>query len=562
MKPKYALALLCLLCFAFFTLVVSGCAPFSVLEKPAAYEFSEMRHQRDEHLPRIFDVYQTETELAVYQIETAGVTEQDAAGMVAAIEANLSRLSEFMAYTPRVKPSLIIVSDNVPGGKLESPELRGTTAIFSKSMSVDGSYLGTAARAFLNDRAPWIVYGACGRLFGAPERQTVASYLETCDDMGIMSLSGVRFYACVCGTEAVARATDISALLLQYIDDEYGADALQKVLEGTSELNMDEVKLAWLASLGVDRTYEPQYGDFFEHVSFSSAEGYEVIATSERATYSIKWVPDKAAYLVDADTLETFLYKCTNGIDMLETLLLENAEHPEKLWNIGEHLTFYVDESGYGVGGSLGFSNWDTREIELYRVAPRSQYIHELTHMFTPSDRLWLAEGLADYINDVPFGDYVSRVKYADGSGSCDVRLAAMRACYDGTYPWSEGVDEATVLANGTWLPEYYLLHGGSFSSDAELDDGLYLDAQAYMQYKMLAYLGTPELFFSDENATRSSGGYGAFSSFVNYLVNNYSLRQVLSLCTDYASLEQTFGKDFQTLYNEWYAWLFRDAAA
>lgn len=562
MKPKYALALLCLLCLSFFVLAAS-CAPSTTPGEPAVYEFLEVNHQRDEYLPRIFDVYQTETELAVYQIEAAGMTKQDAAGIVASIEANLSRLREFMACTLSSKPSLILVSDNVPGGKLETAELRGTTAIFSMRMATDGSYLTTAARALLSDRAPWVVYGACSRLFGAPERQTVADYLENCDDFGIMSLSGVRFYACVCGTEAVARAADISALLLQYIDDEYGADALQNVLEGTSELNMDEVKLAWLASLGVDRAYEPEYGDFFEHVSFSSAEGYEVTATTERATYSIKWVPDKAGYLVDADALETFLYKCTNGIDLLETLLLENAEHPEKLLNIGEHISFYVDESGYGVGGVPGITKWKTKEIMLYAVAPGTMYMHELTHIFVPSDKQWLAEGFGDYINEVPFGDYVFRMKSILGYENCDRRLALSRACYDGSYPWGENVNEVAVLADGTWLPDYYLSHGGSFASDAELDPRLYLDAQAYMQYKMGEYLDAPELFFTDENSMRRNGmGYGDYVSFVNYLVKNYSLRQVLSLCTDYASLEQTFGKDFQTLYNEWYTWLFRDTAA
>ena len=561
MKPKYRLA--CILCFAFFTLATSACTPSSTLEEPAVYEFLEVNHQRDEYLPRIFDVYQTETELAVYQIEAAGITKQDAAGIVASIEANLSRLREFMACTLSSKPSLIIVSDNVPSGKLETPELRGTTAIFSMRMATDGSYLTTAARALLSDRAPWVVYGACSRLFGAPERQTVADYLENCDDFGIMSLSGVRFYACVCGTEAVARAADISALLLQYIDDEYGADALQKVLEGTSELNMDEVKLAWLASLGVDRTYEPEYGDFFELVSFSSAEGYEVTATCERATYSIKWVPDKAACLVNADTLETFLYKCTNGIDMLETLLLENIDEPEKLLNIGEHLTFYVDESEYGVGGLIGKTDSRTNTIWLYTMGPKTAYMHELAHMFVPAEKQWIGEGIADYINEMPFGDYVFRIKSILGYENCDRRLALSRACYDGSYPWGEDVDEVAVLANGTWLPEYYLSHGGSFASDAELDAGLYLDARAYMQYKRYEYLGTPEKFFSIESSARRDGeDYGDYVSFVNYLVNNYSLRQVLSLCTDYASLEQTFGKDFQTLYDEWYTWLFRDTAA
>lgn len=562
MKPKYAIILAWFLCIAFFTLATSACTPSSTLEEPV-YEFLETRHQRDEHLSRIFDVYQTETELALYQIEVAGITKQDAMSIVASIEANLSRLREFMAYTPISKPTLIIVSDSVPGSKLETPELRGTTAIFSRRMATDGSCLTTAARALLSDRAPWVVYGACSRLFGAPERQTVADYLENCDDFGIMSLSGVRFYACVCGTEAVARAADISALLLQYIDDEYGADALQKALEGTSELNMDEVKLAWLASLGVDRAYEPQYGDFFEHVSFSSAEGYEVTATSERATYYIKWVPDKAAYLFNADALETFLYKCTNGIDMLETLLLENAEQPEKLLNIGEHLTFYVDESGYGVGGVLGITKCETKEIKLYAVAPGTMYMHELTHIFVPAEKQWIGEGFADYINDMPFGDYVFRMKSILGFDNCDRRLALTRACYDGSYAWGEDVDEVAVLADGTWLPEYYLSHGGSFVSDAELDAGLYLDAEAYMQYKMAEYLDAPALFFADENSRRTNGmGYGDYVSFVNYLVSNYSLGQVLSICTDYASLEQTFGKDFQTLYNEWYAWLFRDAAA
>jgi hypothetical protein len=179
--------------------------------------------------------------------------------------------------------------------------------------------------------------------------------------------------------------------------------------------------------------------------------------------------------------------------------------------------------------------------------------------MFVPAEKQWLAEGFADYINEVQFGDYVFRTKSILGYENSDRRLVMMRACYDGTYYWGNAA-EVIILANGTWLPEYYLSHGGSFDADAELHVNTYIDAEAYMQYRMGEYLNAPELLFSDENSKRRSGiGYGDYVSFVNYLVKNYSLQQVLTVCTDYNSLDETFGKDFTTLYDEWHAWVFRD---
>ncbi|WP_143524482.1 hypothetical protein [Roseburia sp. 499] len=45
---------------------------------------------------------------------------------------------------------------------------------------------------------------------------------------------------------------------------------------------------------------------------------------------------------------------------------------------------------------------------------------------------------------------------------------------------------------------------------------------------------------------------YPYYESFINYLIENYSLEDVIEVVTKHQTVEETFGKNFEELQQEW----------
>jgi hypothetical protein len=515
------------------------------------YEFTEVRHSRDEILPRVFDALSSNTDRAQYLIESEGVTESQANDVVASVEKDLEKIENFFGEKSLPKLNIIVSKYGENGKPLEEAYQKNRAVIMPAVSAQSFEYYASLVSA-CSECEPWIAYGVSGILSGTKaDNRRIAEYFESRDNLNILGLSGLRFYECVGGEEEVNKAKEVSVSLVRYIDDKYGRDELIKLAGKKSGLDLAEVKRNWLKSIGVKRGYEYPYEGQFADFEFTSSKNYDVIASCGSFTFNIKWLGDKEDELNSADSAESFLVKSVNQAELARTFLEENTDNPDKL-NTDARVRVFIDEDIHRYHDSGGYAETETDSIYLYNDLGTWAFMHELVHIYTGSMTYngkfvkWLSEGVCEYVSAIRFDGY--HMDEWMGFTDCNMRYADLKSIYEKTYPYLASLDPVWTDR----LLGYYLSHGGSLDSSEEFDTALFYDSCAYSNLQMYRDSGNSAGMLIPEFGYDPIGSYVFATSFTNWLAEQYSFTDVLDAALDYSSFETTFGKDFMTLQEEW----------
>jgi hypothetical protein len=516
-------------------------------------EFTEGRHNRDDILPRVFGVWIAETETAQYQVESTTLTDSDAKELVALVENDIRQIRDYTGISPDPKPVVIIAQSDKFGNPLGTAYRSGNTAVMSPSLINSNEHYASLASAVICTAEQWIGQGVCELLVnGVPDSKYLADYYNGGGDTDILGLFCARFDDRLCGIKEATAARATAASLVHYMVEK-GMDLLKPG-------DIASVKQDWLSSIGVNSAYRyPYEGEFTGFwIESSSNEAYDFVLNSDLAVYHIAWQDDKSCLMSSVHDLEYFLHRNNSGLMMLKDSILANGTD-QMIAGTSEKLTYYIDETGYRTAITMegAMPSGEIFLPDTYSASHRS--LREAVYSFAgTASKKWLQVGLSEYYSALVLNDYEFMVEERDGFRNCDYRYLLMRGLVFNS--------DAFELKNSEWgksyysdILDYYLSHGGSMAAQTDFDPVLFYNAAAFTSLnsnKTKAYdswLDTRPIAvkynISEEGSEMDNYQCG---SFVSYLVKTYSLKDVMSVYSDYSKFVSVFGKGYEELKADW----------
>ena len=325
------------------------------------------------------------------------------------------------------------------------------------------------------------------------------------------------------------KSVPVAEALFAFIYNEYGVEAL---LDSDKRC---EYKSAYLKSLGLELEYtnDSEIEVFLASMDFSSNATYKYIISFGNVTYYFKDfdVGSPAQY-------HGFLYFSTTGLlEMIEYLKSNNLN--EGL-NTERKFNYYMTFDGSGYSKTL-YSNGN-----MY-INDSSATLHEAVHAMgiTKNNNIWLSEGICNYWgSSLGFNDLIA-------SSYIQILTMAKQGYFDGNAQY--------VLYKRIY--EDYISGGGKMDSVDTFDFRLWTDVQARVELDTNTYKTLGDAYKiveqTDCNAVGNELSYLQATSLVHYLVDIYGIETVLDAYHS-QNIETAFGKCYEDLKADWFAYLYK----
>ena len=404
----------------------------------------------------------------------------------------------------------------------------GEDAIYCTAEDIESNrYRLGLVRACYNLTEPAIIHGLVGYIFEEEvDLHKQSEYYDTAEDLSMLGLFGGRFYEEWNTEEELQIAKETATALVSYFIEQ---DRAELILSG--EIGLNE-KREWLKSIGVNRTYENQYEFEFNTFIYSKSGKYSLIINSDEASYYM----NKVKYLSTVKEVEVFLDKDAKGRVYLLNYLEQNAPNNFKFINKDVKPEYYfLTASGF---------RGDTAGGSKINLGAPVHHLHEYTHTLTGIsfgvDKLWMQEGIAEYLSRAIYPDnYMIQLEF---EGITADHLP----------------EESDYYAN---MMAYYKAHGGAFLPEV-IDTKLYVDACAYASFNSVEKLPSDRSTVGKQYsvASRHQGGgnelsYNQASSFTGYLIDQFSLDTYLGYCIGdqtTKTFEEVFGITYEEAKEAW----------
>lgn len=516
-------------------------------------EFEQGRHGRDDILPRVFDTWTVETETALYQVESTTLTEDAAEAIVALVENDIRQIRDYTGFIPNPKPNVIIVDSDRFGKPLGSAYRSGNTAVMDPALVQANEHYAALVSAYMATAEQWIGQGVCELLLnGVPDSEYLVNYYNSGGDADILGLFCARFDDRLTSTKEATVARASAASLVHYIVD--------KGMNLSEHHFLASVKQEWLDTIGVNCRYKSPYEQELSGfwLEASSNKAYDFVLTSDIADYHIAWQNDKSCLMSSVHNLEYFLHRNVSGILMLKDSIRANGTD-QMISGLSKKLKYYIDETGYQTAITMqgAMPSGEIFLPDTYSAAHKSLREAVISYAGKASKK-WLEIGLAEYYSAMVLNDYEFMVEEQNGFKNCDYRYLLMRSLVFSSDSFNKG-DPAWGKQYYSDLLEYYLSHGGSMATQADFDPRLFYNAAAFISLnsnKTKSY----DSWLNDcaiasiYNVSEEGSELDQYQSgsFVNYLVKTYSLKDVLTVYSDYSKFSSVFGKSYEQLKANW----------
>ncbi|MBU5333356.1 hypothetical protein KQI61_14230 [Anaerocolumna aminovalerica] len=363
----------------------------------------------------------------------------------------------------------------------------------------------------------WSGYGLNAYVSGdkADESMLKDYYLNN-DSMDCLELLPTRFIE-EWNTQFELDIAKKSAIALtKFVLEEYDIQKLNQV--------DNDIRTKWLEHIGVNKEYQYSYGDIGNY-SYSKDTSNLLVVDSGRNIYNIK----KISGLTEcSDDVEKLLYFTEKEIQYINSYLLENLPAYE-----------FDFSSKRNISTSSGSVSTAKGNLDIDLTRP-DVVIHEYMHTVFPLSGDLYSEALSEY-----FGKIVCNNTYWQ------------EAFYKNYLLENKVVEDPVVPL----IQSYYYSHHKKPLGYDEIDRSISIDAIAYASITADFHaVGTwRPLEFRLGNRMKKEGmelNYPEATSFLKFLINQYSLDTVMNSALTDISYKDAYGKEYEILKEDWIQYL------
>lgn len=533
--------------------ICQGCAPVSTADATSSVpSFIQITHARSENSARSFPALCAETIEGRYEIEKSAVSDEvQATEIVNTADADIRKLRELLPGLEFDKPSVCIVTADLLTGKaLTASYCLDGVAVTTTEYIASKEYLGALICA-AGVAEPWVAYGLAAQINGStPDSEALAAYYSDEENMDTLDLFGARFFSTVAGEDTVI-ARETAASLTDFMLRRYGESYVESLIGTADNPDLTSVKNDWLAFIGVTTAYHSAYEGVFTGYRFERSGSFDIVITAPFAIYEIVMQDEERCLLTSASNIEAFLYKNKMGV---EELIRRLADIPcADLLELDNVIVYDIDETA---DPPDVYTNKHLNIVFLHTPYIEYGHLHEAVHVYTPYNApdkeyeeiyAMLVEGFACYMTTAVTNEYSCwKTDMSTGEFSDVNYLLLLRVidknCDGSTFAnYYTDPDKIEKL-----FTEYYFSNGGSAESLNSFNPSLYMDALSYAINSI----------YEDNPTDKPGYRYPLYESFVTYLVNTYSLEQVIRAISDCTDTDKIFGKSPDELLTGWKAYL------
>lgn len=513
------------------------CAMFMLSACNSKIEITEINQPRTETCARSFDAWKVSGIYAEYIIEKTVEQDKNAAlQLVEKIEEQEREILEYIDWKVDNPISVWIVNTDIVGtGNITDSYVLDKKIITGKEQIENGEYFATYVKKATGIQNSWIAYGITGTVTEKEATKDsgkeLARYYENTEDMRILGLADTRFLSGICSEEEIQIAKKTAISFYTYWKEQQGTDDIKKLGESLKGKNLTEEKNNWLTSIGVKKEYAYPYEGLYDiTVGISKKYSKGISASGTYANYEIKLQDDSAYFMSSVENVERFLYENQKGAKELHDYL-GKAEN-SNLLHLDRKASYIIEEKNNSYQELGGYTDISTGEITIDSPYVLYCHLHELTHLWSQAkqqdstmDKIWFGEGFACY-GALQVKEY------------CGIDIGSFK---DADFLWCQAkMLESAGIKEAKDILELYGQLGGSMEED-KFDHILFNNVYVYSNV---------EKYGLEEAVQRY--GYPYYESFITYLIENYSLEDVIEVVTNHHTLEEIFEKNFEELQQEW----------
>lgn len=504
--------------------------------------YNELTHKSNDIIQGNFKLLTTETDHAIYYF-TSGTSEEKATSCVNQMEESITKLHQLILKNDK-KINIYILENKLI---LEAYNVEDNL-VMNLDTFENKEYFPALVSSYYGCKEAWISYGISELMINnSIDKSSLTAYYSMDGSMNTLGLFGGRFLEFFCSNEEVDRAKNTAASLVDYIINTYGPEELlhllQNPLKEKEVLGIDYITLKndWLSSINVNKTYQYPYEGEFIGLQFTSSNKYPVIIKTDSMTYNFP-EDSKSIGIIESgiDEIEAFFHYALDGQERLEEYLDDNVQNANNDIDLSQKITCIFTSKV-----SMSFADARTGTVSFIGD---NAYLHELVHLYIPirdEKNIWIYEGISEYLGRIIISDLWRYYVHYNWQESLSTPK-------DSDDIYSESIKK---------FKSVYEAKGGSLRSMDLISPRLYYDIESLLtitgegKYNS----GAPTMGEAYPNIQLKQGKdltYPQSGSLVAYLVDQYSLDDVIAVCGDYASFEETFGKTFDQIVDEWTVFL------
>ena len=363
----------------------------------------------------------------------------------------------------------------------------------------------------------WSGYGLNAYVSGDKADESVLKdYYLNHDSMDCLELIPTRFIKEWNTQFELDIAKQSAVSLTKFVLEEYDIQKLNQV--------DNDIRTKWLEHIGVNKEYQYSYGDIGNY-SYSKDASNLLVVDSGRNIYNLK----KISGLTEcSDDVERFLHFTENEIRHINSYLSENL--PAYDFDFSSKRNISTASGTISVANGL---------LDIYLTQP-DVVIHEYIHTVFPLPGDIYTEGLAEYFGKIVCNNTYWQEKFYRKY------LFENKAVKDPVVPL---------------IQSYYYSHHKKPLGFDEIHRSISIDAIAYASIISDFHAGgawrTIESIYG--NRMKKEGmelNYPEATSFLKFLINQYSLDTVINAALTDISYKDAYGKEYEILKEDWIKYL------
>jgi hypothetical protein len=506
-------------------------------------EITERTVMRDDTHARRYDEWVISIGHAEYHIEKSEVESQERAEKLAKELNKKAEVLRKLANAAEKDININVVKCNVKtGGEISHAYYDlALNGVYMRADQTDELYTAEALTEMIFDiHNPWLAFGIAGKVSEyETDEEALCLFYSDKDNMDTLGLFGGRFNEKAYGNADMTINTAIS--FYRYLDGKYGEQIWAELRSADLTVNTAAEKQEWLNSIGCNMSYDYAYSEqLMNYPCYYNAE-YDIMVQSSYADFYVDFYDKEASVMKDSLILERLL---NNNLDAYSRYIELAQQEDFADYITKKRIECYVNEES-----TEKRTVTEHNEILLFGWSFEYAHAHELAHAMLQHNgeyedkgsisSWWLNEGFATYISaslpieDSTFSNWRG-LKDTDFDYVCLQRMQDYG--FDGTtYP---EMSDAARFEQCLW--DRYC-EKGSLEDQSDFDKARYYDAFTK------AYLNTQQF-----NMLNTDTPYELLASFTQFLIEQYSWQEVVSVICNMDSYQNVFGRSFEELIQEW----------
>ena len=468
----------------------------------------ESRHNRDNIVPRIFNVLTSETNQAKVTFEVNKSTDRFKINEIHGTILNMVEqvLDRFPIKTAE-KPDFLVLEKDGSGKLLEQPQFYGKLTLIPYGAIENGQLLEIVVKALAYESEPWVAYGLAGILSGVQ----VEVDLGLIQDTDKLFLTGISYEEEYVSDDDLAASKALAGAFMRYILADYGEVVLMELIENSSSLDVYDALKAWSGETNAYFDLHP--GVLYSTYSYSDAPGYFVRVNDGNSNFYFRMDLPATSPLKNPRTIYAFLDRFHRAIEKVSKFALDNQiDVIDSGFHVYTNSTDYTFRSGMVEGMKIQFGQ------DGWRIGLEHEVIHAmLGTRGVGTNEKWLREGLTSLLADkVIFGPEIYEMAGYTESSYYNILRDVKNNVVDDSYFRLSGTFDFYKNAVG-----YYTKIASLEEENGELNYDVYVDSAAYawLVYCDEGQISPETAIIPTISLHRVSLIYEVYASYVNFLI-------------------------------------------